>query len=225
MCSSDLARREQGEGRAAREAREAVCMIAYVRGTLAEKGPDRVVIEAGGIGYELLIPVSTFDRLPKEGGEAKLLTWHCVREDDEALFGFATKEEREMFLKLTQVSGVGPKIALAILSGSSIGELSLAIASGNAKRISSIKGVGKKTAEKICVELKDKVNAIEALAATSRRGGAEGEKAPMLRDAVLALTALGFNDETANKMVSKVLADNPSVKDVETLVRLALASR
>jgi len=200
-------------------------MIAYVRGVLAEKGPDRVVIEAGGVGYELLIPVSTFDRLPKEGGEAKLLAWHCVREDDEALFGFATKEEREMFLKLTQVSGVGPKIALAILSGSSIGELSLAIASGNAKRISSIKGVGKKTAEKICVELKDKVNAIEALAATSRRGGAEGEKAPMLRDAVLALTALGFNDETANKMVSKVLADNPSVKDVETLVRLALASR
>jgi len=200
-------------------------MIAYVRGALAEKGPDRVVIEAGGVGYELLIPVSTFDRLPKEGGEAKLLAWHCVREDDEALFGFATKEEREMFLKLTQVSGVGPKIALAILSGSSIGELSLAIASGNAKRISSIKGVGKKTAEKICVELKDKVNAIEALAATSRRGGAEGEKAPMLRDAVLALTALGFNDETANKMVSKVLADNPSVKDVETLVRLALASR
>ncbi len=199
-------------------------MIAYVRGTLAEKGPDRVVIEAGGVGYELLIPVSTFDRLPREGGEAKLLAWHCVREDDEILFGFATKEEREMFLKLTQVSGVGPKIALAILSGSSIGELSLAIASGNAKRISSIKGVGKKTAEKICVELKDKVNAISALAATSRRGG-EDSKAPMLRDAVLALTALGFGDEAAGKMVTKVLADDPSVKDVESLVRLALASR
>ena len=182
-------------------------MIAYVRGVLAEKGPDRVVIEAGGVGYELLIPVSTFDRLPKE-----------------ALFGFATKEEREMFLKLTQVSGVGPKIALAILSGSSIGELSLAIASGNAKRISSIKGVGKKTAEKICVELKDKVNAIEALAATSRRGGNDA-KTPILHDAILALTALGFSEEAANKMVSKVLADNPSVKDVETLVRLALASR
>ena len=199
-------------------------MIAYIRGVLAEKGPDRVVIEAGGVGYELLIPVSTFDRLPKEGGEVKLLAWHCVREDDELLFGFATKEEREMFLKLTQVSGVGPKIALAILSGSSIGELSLAIASGNAKRISSIKGVGKKTAEKICVELKDKVNAIEALAATSRRSGNDA-KMPILHDAILALTALGFNDETANKMVSKVLADNPSVKDVETLVRLALASR
>ena len=199
-------------------------MIAYVRGTLAEKGPDRVVIEAGGVGYELLIPVSTFDRLPREGGEAKLLAWHCVREDDEMLFGFATKEEREMFLKLTQVSGVGPKIALAILSGSSIGELSLAIASGNAKRISSIKGVGKKTAEKICVELKDKVSALAALAATSRRGG-EDSKTPVIRDAILALTALGFGEETANKMVSKVLESDPAVKDAETLIRLALSSK
>lgn len=198
-------------------------MIAYIRGTLAEKGPDRVVIEAGGVGYELLIPVSTFDRLPREGGEVKLLAWHCVREDDEMLFGFATKEEREMFLKLTQVSGVGPKIALAILSGSSIGELSLAIASGNAKRISSIKGVGKKTAEKICVELKDKVSALAALAATSRRGA--DEKAPVMRDAILALTALGFSEEIANKMVSKVLASDPVVKDAETLIRLALSSK
>ena len=198
-------------------------MIAYIRGTLAEKGPDRVVIEAGGVGYELLIPVSTFDRLPREGGEVKLLAWHCVREDDEILFGFATKEEREMFLKLTQVSGAGPKIALAILSGSSIGELSLAIASGNAKRISSIKGVGKKTAEKICVELKDKVSALAALAATSRRGA--DEKAPVMRDAILALTALGFSEEIANKMVSKVLASDPVVKDAETRIRLALSSK
>ncbi len=200
-------------------------MIAYVRGVLAEKAPDRVVIEAGGVGYELLIPVSTFDRLPREGGEAKLFAWHCVREDDEALFGFGSKEEREMFLKLTQVSGVGPKIALAILSGSSIGELSLAIASGNAKRISSIKGVGKKTAEKICVELKDKVNAIEALASASRRGGAADSRAPVVRDAILALGALGFNEETANRMVASVLASDPSVNDAETLIRLALSSK
>lgn len=199
-------------------------MIAYIRGTLAEKGPDRVVIEAGGVGYELLIPVSTFDRLPREGGEAKLLAWHCVREDDEMLFGFATKEEREMFLKLTQVSGVGPKIALAILSGSSIGELSLAIASGNAKRISSIKGVGKKTAEKICVELKDKVSALAALAAASR-GSGDDANAPVIRDAILALTSLGFSEEVANKMVSKVLASDPAVKDAETLIRLALSSK
>lgn len=199
-------------------------MIAYIRGVLAEKEPGRVVVEAAGVGYELSVSLNTFDRLPKTGAEAKLLAWHCVREDDESLFGFATEEERAMFLKLTQVSGVGPKIALAILSGSSIGELSLAIASGNAKRISSIKGVGKKTAEKICVELKDKVNAIEALAATSRRGAAD-DKAPVIRDAILALSALGFNEEAANKMVTDALAAQPDVRDVETIVRAALSRK
>ena len=197
-------------------------MIAYVRGTLAEKEPTRVVVEAAGLGYEVLIPLSTFDRLPKVGGEVKLLACHIVREDDETLFGFATASEREMFAKLTAVSGVGPKIALAILSGGSVGELSLAIASGNAKRLSSIKGVGKKTAEKICLELKDKVNAIEALAAT-QRGGGKAAEAPVLRDAILALAALGFNEETANKMVSEALARNPDVKDTETVIRLALS--
>ena len=195
-------------------------MIAYIRGTLAEKDPTRVVIEAAGVGYELTIPLSTFDRLPKTGAEAKLLAYHYVREDDETLFGFATEAEKAMFAKLTSVSGVGPKIAIAILSGSSIGELSLAIASGNAKRISSIKGVGKKTAEKICIELKDKVNAIEALAATGR--GGKGEISPVLRDAILALSALGFNEEAANKMVSQVVAAHPDAKDTETIIRFAL---
>lgn len=199
-------------------------MIAYIKGLLVEKFFDRVVLEASGVGYELFIPISTFDKLPHEGDEVKLLAWHCVREDDEILFGFATTAEREMFLKLTQVSGVGPKIALAILSGSSIGELSLAIASGNAKRISAIKGVGKKTAEKICVELKDKVNAIEALASTSR-SSKDDDKAPMLRDAILALSALGFNEETANKMVTQVIQSNPSVADVETVIKLALSGK
>ena len=195
-------------------------MIAYIRGTLVEKDPTRVVIEAAGVGYELTIPLSTFDRLPKTGTEAKLLAYHCVREDDETLFGFATEAEKAMFAKLTSVSGVGPKIAIAILSGSSIGELSLAIASGNAKRISSIKGVGKKTAEKICIELKDKVNAIEALAATGR--GGKGEISPVLHDAILALSALGFNEEAANKMVSQVVAAHPDAKDTETIIRFAL---
>lgn len=199
-------------------------MIAYIKGLLVEKFFDRVVVEASGVGYELFIPISTFDKLPHEGDEVKLLAWHCVREDDEILFGFATTAEREMFLKLTQVSGVGPKIALAILSGSSIGELSLAIASGNAKRISAIKGVGKKTAEKICVELKDKVNAIEALASSSR-SSKNDDKAPMLRDAILALSALGFNEETANKMVTQVIQSNPSVADVETVIKLALSGK
>lgn len=198
-------------------------MIAYVRGVLTEKDPTRVVVEAAGVGYEVLIPLSTFDRLPKAGGEVKLLTFHCVREDDEILFGFATPAEKELFVKLTAVSGVGPKIALSILSGGSVGELALAIASGNAKRISSIKGVGKKTAEKICLELQDKVNAIEALSAAQRAGAGKEAAAPVLRDAILALSALGFSEETANKMVGDVVAKYHEAKDTETLVRLALS--
>lgn len=199
-------------------------MIAYVRGVLVEKDPTRAVVEAAGVGYELLVPLSTYDRLPKTGEEVKLLAFHCVREDDETLFGFATPAEREFFAKLTGVSGVGPKLALAVLSGGSVGELALAVASGNAKRIATIKGVGKKTAEKICLELRDKVNAIEALSATRRAAGSE-DAAPVLRDAILALAALGFNEETANKMVGDVVARNPEAKDTETLVRLALARK
>ena len=198
-------------------------MIAYIRGTLTEKAPTRAVLEAAGVGYELFIPISTYEKLPREGGEAKLLAYHCVREDDEILFGFATTNEREMFAKLTGVSGVGPKIALAILSGASVGELALAIASGDAKRLSSVKGVGKKTAEKICVELKDKV---DALAFAARGGsGAGAAVAPVATDAVAALRALGFNDETSTKMVTDILAKNPDVASVEQVIKLALASR
>ncbi len=199
-------------------------MIAYIRGTLAEKEPVRAVIEAAGVGYEVFIPLSTYDRLPATGGEVKLLTFHCVREDDETLFGFASPAEREMFAKLMDVSGVGPKLALAVLSGGSVGEISLAIASGNAKRIATIKGVGRKTAEKICLELKDKVNALAALSATQRADG-RAPTAPILRDAILALSALGFSEETANKMVGDVVARNPDAKDTETVVRLALAHK
>lgn len=195
-------------------------MIAYIRGILAEKDMTRVVVEAAGVGYELLIPLSTFDRLPREGGEVKLLAWHCVREDDEILFGFATAQEREMFAKLTAVSGVGPKIALAILSGSSVGELSMAIASGDAKRISAIKGVGRKTAEKICVELRDKVDLFTAGALSA--GKAENS---VIRDAVAALRALGFNEETSSKMVADALAADPSLDNVEAVIKKTLKSR
>ena len=196
-------------------------MIAYIRGTLVEKGPTQAVIEAGGVGYELLIPVSTYEKLPRTGSEAKLLAYHCVREDDEILFGFATSEERDMFAKLTSVSGVGPKIAIAILSGSSVGELSMSIAGGDAKRISSIKGVGKKTAEKICVELRDKVSAL----AFAGKSGAGSSAAPVAADAVAALRALGFNEETSSKMVADVLAKNSEVDSVEKIIKLALSGQ
>ena len=195
-------------------------MIAFIRGVLVEKEPTRAVIEAGGVGYELLVPLSTYEKLPRVGAEAKLLACHCVREDDEILFGFATGDEKAMFARLTSVSGVGPKIALAILSGSSIAELSMAIAGGDFKRISAIKGVGKKTAEKICVELKDKVSEF----AFSRREDG-GAAVPVAKDAVAALRALGFNEETSSKMVADVLARDAAIDSVERIIKLALSGR
>ena len=197
-------------------------MICYVRGLLAEKEPTRVVIEAGGVGYELLIPLSTYEKLPRTGAEAKLFASHCVREDDELLFGFATADEKGVFAKLTSVSGVGPKIALAILSGSSVSELSLTIAGGDAKRLAAIKGVGKKTAEKICVELRDKMS---EYAFPGHDGGSGRTATPMMRDALAALRALGFNEETSSQMVADVLAKNPNVDSVETITRLSLSGR
>ena len=196
-------------------------MIAYVRGEVAEKEPTRVVIEAGGVGYELLIPISTYEKLPRIGSEAKLLAYHCVREDDEILFGFWADDEKAMFAKLTSVSGVGPKIALAILSGSSIAELAMSIAGGDFKRISAIKGVGKKTAEKICVELRDKVN---ALAFAAGRGDKD-VASPIAADALAALRALGFNEETSAKMVADVLAKNPDADSVESIIKLSLKGK
>ncbi len=194
-------------------------MIAYIKGTLTEKDPTRVVIEACGVGYEILIPLSTYDKLPHKGDETKLLTFHCVREDDEILFGFASDDERRLFTLLTSVSGVGPKIAIAILSGTSVGEIASAIGNGDAKRISAIKGVGKKTAEKICLELRDKVGSF-----AMRLPGACGSQ-PVAADAIAALRSLGFNEETSAKMVADAFAKNPSADSVEAVIRLALAGK
>lgn len=196
-------------------------MISYVKGILAEKEPTRVVLEAAGVGYELLIPISTYDRLPRVGEQAKLLAVHDVREDAETLFGFASDSERDIFRKLTSVSGVGPKIAIAILSGMGVSELSLAIAGSDVKRLAAVKGIGKKTAEKICLELRDKVDAF------SVRGGTPGDEAKraVLRDASLALQALGFATETAGKMVADVLAAEPNLSAVDEIIRKALSGR
>ena len=139
-------------------------MIAYLNGRLDSKTPATAVVECGGVGYRCLIPLSTYDRLPATGESVKLLTCLVVREDAQTLYGFATEDEQQTFELVTSVSGVGPKLALAILSGLTVGDLQLTIAEGNAKRLAAVKGIGKKTAERIVVELKDKVNPIEALA-------------------------------------------------------------
>ena len=198
-------------------------MIAYVKGTLTEKSPSRVIVDVGGVGYEAFIPLSTFDRLPAAGEIVKLHTYHCVREDAQTLYGFATEREREMFELVTTVSGVGPKIALAVLSGLTIGDLQLAIAEGNAKRLASVKGIGKKTAERIVVELRGRINPLEAVSLR----GADGKKADnaALHDTVLALGQLGFPSEVAAKMVQAALDAGADATRSDELLRAALATR
>ena len=197
-------------------------MIVHLNGILAEKDITRVVVECGGVGYEAFIPISTFDRLPVEGEKVKLFTHHEVREDAQMLFGFATAAEREAFALVTTVSGVGPKLALAVLSGMTVADLRLVISQGDAKRLATIKGIGRKTAERIVVELRDKINPIEALAGATEVS--DGEQSNVLRDAMLALAALGFTEEAARAKVQAVLAADPAVRDTQSVIKRALAA-
>ena len=196
-------------------------MIAFLHGTLAEKTPSTVVLDVQGVGYELFISLSTYDRLPATGSKCRLLTYYHVRQDTQVLFGFAQTEEKQMFERLINVNGVGPKLALSVLSGLTVAELVAAIAESNVKRISSVHGIGKKTAERIIVELRDKVDPLEALAGRTANGG--DARNAMLRDAILALGQLGFPQDQARKMVQAALDADPAITDTEALLRKALS--
>jgi len=198
-------------------------MIAFLIGTLVEKSPSVALLDVHGVGYEVFISLSTYDRLPATGASCKLLTYHHIREDINIVFGFIQAEEKQMFERLISVNGIGPKTALSILSGLTIVELVSAIAESNIKRLSAIHGIGKKTAERLIVELKDKVNPLEALAASTAGGG--DPKNAMLRDTILALTQLGFPQDSAHKMAQAAFAANPDIKDAETLLRKSLSSK
>ncbi len=198
-------------------------MIAFLHGTLVDKTPSVVTLDVHGVGYEVFISLGTYDRLPATGSACRLLTFHHIREDAQILFGFMQPEEKGMFERLIGVNGIGPKLALSVLSGLTVGELSLAIAENNVKRISSVHGIGKKTAERIVMELRDKVDPLEALA--GRAAGGDGAQSAMMRDALLALTSLGFPQDQARKMVQSAFDADPAVKDTETLLRKALNTK
>ncbi|MCL1919513.1 MAG: Holliday junction branch migration protein RuvA [Kiritimatiellaeota bacterium] len=198
-------------------------MIAFLQGKLAEKTPAVVVIDVQGVGYEVFISLGTYDRLPAGGEPCRLLIHHHIREDAQLLFGFVLAEEKAMFERLITISGVGPKTALGILSGLTVTELTAAIADGDVKRVSTIRGIGKKTAERLIVELRDKVNPLEAMAARTAGGG--DPAVAMLRDTVLALTQLGFPQDQARKMAQAALDADASIRDAETLLRKSLSSK
>lgn len=198
-------------------------MIAFLNGILADKTPSLVTLDVHGVGYELLVSLSTYDRLPHTGEACRLLVHHHVREDAQTLFGFAQAEEKRMFERLTGVNGVGPKMALSVLSGMTVGELTAAIADNNVKRVSTVHGVGKKTAERIIMELRDKIDPLEAFA--GREPGADSARNTMLRDAVMALMSLGFPQDQARKMVQAAFDADNTVTDTEALLRKALGSK
>ena len=197
-------------------------MITFLEGLLVEKQPTRAVINVGGVGYEVFISLSSYDRLPTENSPLRLLTYDLVREDLHALYGFATAEEREMFLRLLDVGGIGPKTAITALSGLSVRDIKAAIVGGDVKRLSSISGIGRKTAERMIVELRDKISQGEALEAVAGEPASSAGDA-RTRDAILALISLGHKQADAQKIVRELLPTLPAKATVEDIVRKALA--
>ena len=197
-------------------------MITFLHGNLVEALPTHVVVDVNGVGYEVLIPLSSYDRLPQPGQLVRLLTQLVVREDAHTLYGFMTPEERDLFRLLVHtVSGIGPKIALNILSGISVAAFRGAVANSDVKALSQISGVGKKTAERMIVELKDKIGMAGAWEASSaQRGLSAGDQ--RINDAVLALMALGFKQVEAHDSVRGAQAVLGTQATVEDLVRACL---
>lgn len=195
-------------------------MIDFVRGVLSEKTPLHAVIEAGGIGYLVHISLQTFEALPEPGSPVFLRTHLHVREDVLQLYGFIREEERAMFLLLQNVSGIGARMAMTILSGCGVAELHRHVSSGNIQSLTAIPGIGRKTAERIVVELRDKFSKIPGFAFPSRDEGTSNERV----EAVKALVALGYSRQTAEKAISEVISmsENGQSLRIGELIKSAL---
>lgn len=198
-------------------------MIAYVSGKLAEKKPAAAIVDVNGMGYRVLITTSTFESLPQTGEKVKLLTYHHVREQDVTLFGFSTESERKVFETMLGVSGIGPKLALAALSAMSPVELRNHVVEGNTSLLTNIPGVGKKTANRLVVELRDRLEDME-LAGTGGAplSGGSQARAEARADALAALQELGLSRASAERGIRKALRDHADVQSADKLVRLVL---
>jgi Holliday junction DNA helicase RuvA len=202
-------------------------MIAHLSGTLLSKQATTAIVDVGGVGYELAIPLSTFYELGEPGANVQLRVYTHVREDAIQLFGFKTARERELFLQLISVNGVGPKLGITLLSGMSADEMVASIRTNNLARLVSIPGVGRKTAERLVVELRDKIAALsspaleEEFAAKASTGGAESSEDSMRNDALSALVNLGYQKAGTEKAV-KTAIDEGGELSVELILRRSL---
>lgn len=192
-------------------------MIGRLRGTLVSKRPPWLMIEVGGVGYELEAPMSTIYDLPVLGKEVILLTHYAVKEDSVALYGFMRESERALFRQLLKISGIGAKIALAVLSGVSSDDFARLVHAGDVVALTKIPGIGKKTAERIIVELRDRLDGLSNLPGTSAQGG--GTPLDAAGEAAVALAQLGYKPVEVSRLVQKVAAAGD---DAEAIIRKAL---
>jgi Holliday junction DNA helicase RuvA len=188
----------------------------YVRGVLSERSPAHAIVDVGGVGYAASIPLTTYERLPAVGSTVRLLTVLVVREDSHRLYGFATPDERAFFLELQNVSGIGPAVALSIVSSMTYESFCAAVSSGDAALLRKTRGIGKRLSERMVVELRDRL--APASSPAIEAAGAE----PAVRDALLALERLGFARPDAEEAVRAARADEPTAPDAGELVRRAL---
>jgi len=202
-------------------------MIAHLSGTLLSKEPNLVILDVGGVGYEVTIPISTFFDLDDEGSVIKLRIYTHVREDALQLYGFKTARERELFMRLISVSGIGPKLGITLLSGMSADEMIASIRTNNLGRLTLIPGVGRKTAERLVMELRDKVAALsspeleEELGAKTATGAAMPSEDSMRSDVLSALLNLGYQRSSAEKAVTAAMDEGGDVS-VESILRSSL---
>lgn len=197
-------------------------MYSFLAGILAEKSPTAVTIDVNGIGFQLLIPLSTSQKLPSAGEKVKLLTHHVVREDAQLLFGFLSEEERSLFKLLLGVSGIGPKSALTVLSGLGIRELKKAIVAGSVPALTAIPGIGRKTAERLIIELREKV-VIEGRLDSDGLPAVPSKHEALVQDSLRALVSLGYSKQNAKVAIQKVLAQRGNARlNAESLIRESL---
>jgi len=197
-------------------------VYSFLSGILAERSLTSVTIDVNGIGFQLSIPLSTSQKLPQVGEKIRLLVHHVVREDAQLLFGFATEEERSLFRLLLGVSGIGPKLAITVLSGLGIGELKRAIVDGSVPGLTAISGIGRKTAERMIIELREKI-VIEGRTDEGKAGAALSKNEALVEDSIRALVSLGYSKQNAKAAIQKVLSGRDSGRlSAESLIRESL---
>ena len=197
-------------------------MITFLNGRLTSALPTQAIIDVGGVGYEVLIPLSSYDKLPGPGQPVHILTHLHVREDAHVLYGFMTAAERDLFrLLVNHVSGIGPKLSLAVLSGMTVSNFKSSVVNADIASLSKISGLGKKTAERIVLELKDKLGVVAAWEAASAAHAPTAEQS-QANEAVLALIALGYKQVDAHKVVRESQEKERNIKTAEELVKVAL---